>query len=127
MKNFMFIVVIYAILGLCCNKCFAKSNIVSLQYMPAHYIKTNPPILLEWNKPYMEMQNNKIATEKNMLMGGIGDNWYHWDYRDIFKNYAIQCECIKQINTNKRKYCEGYNFTITNNQTQKTLQLNKRR
>ena len=90
MKNFMFIVVIYAILGLCCNKCFAKSNIVSLQYMPAHYIKTNPPILLEWNKPYMEMQNNKIATEKNMLMGGIGENWYHWDYRDIFKNGSRQ-------------------------------------
>ena len=32
---------------------------------------------------------------------------------------------MKQINTNKRKYCEGSNFTITNNQTQKTLQLKK--
>lgn len=59
----MFIVIICTSLGLY-NKCFAKSNIVSLQDIPAHYIKTNPPILLEWNKSYIEMQNNKIATKK---------------------------------------------------------------
>ncbi len=49
-------------------------------------------------------------------MGDINEDWYHWDYRDIFKEYAIKCECIRQ---------EGSSFTITNSQTQKTFQLKK--